>query len=51
MHHKVPRDEGGPDTIENLMALCGYHHTRYTQDVKRGRRSTLRDLVEIAARA
>lgn len=48
MHHIIPRDEGGPDTIENLMPLCGKHHSQYEFDIKAGRQSTVRALVEEA---
>jgi len=26
VHHVIPKVDGGPDTEENVQALCGYHH-------------------------
>jgi hypothetical protein len=25
-HHRIPREAGGPDTLENLITLCEKHH-------------------------
>ena len=28
-HHKIPRKVGGPDTLDNLITLCGKHHGQF----------------------
>jgi hypothetical protein len=28
-HHIVPREKGGPDTVENLITLCTSHHSQW----------------------
>jgi len=30
-HHVIPRAQGGPDTLENLITLCGAHHRQLHQ--------------------
>lgn len=46
VHHKVNREEGGPDTLDNLVGLCGKHHTQYEADRRAGKPTQLRRLVE-----
>jgi 5-methylcytosine-specific restriction endonuclease McrA len=45
-HHVVPRAEGGTDTIDNLRPLCVRHHNQIEADLRAGRQSPLRTLVE-----
>lgn len=33
-HHLIPRKQGGPDVLENLIAMCGKCHSQYESDVK-----------------
>ena len=32
-HHVVPREEGGPDALENLTTLCNPCHRRVHNDI------------------
>lgn len=45
-HHRVPREQGGPDSLENLRTLCASCHSRYEADVRAGRITRLRRAVE-----
>jgi 5-methylcytosine-specific restriction endonuclease McrA len=29
VHHRLPRSEGGKDTIDNLVTLCSFHHRMF----------------------
>ena len=37
VHHVVPRSLGGPDVLENLIAICRHHHDQVDQPFIRGR--------------
>lgn len=45
-HHVVPRGSGGPDTLDNLVALCGHCHSQYEGDKRAGRATDLTRLIE-----
>lgn len=45
VHHILPRDEGGGDYEENLIALCGPHHDQ-TEILAIRERSLIRNIVE-----
>ena len=49
LHHKVPRKQGGPDTLENLCWLCGECHSKYEGDKRTGRSSGLTVAVDALA--
>jgi 5-methylcytosine-specific restriction endonuclease McrA len=36
-HHVVPREDGGPDALENLAGLCHVHHEREHARLDRAR--------------
>jgi len=40
-HHRIPKSQGGPDTLENLITLCtrchALHHTHMKQKSTRGK--------------
>ena len=45
-HHKVPRREGGADSVENLRPLCGGCHSTYEADKAAGNATAHTRLVE-----
>jgi hypothetical protein len=46
VHHKRPREEGGPDHPDNLVGLCGQHHSEYEGDRRARRKTELTRIVE-----
>jgi hypothetical protein len=46
LHHKQGRRRGGLDVLENLIWLCGAHHSQYEADLRGNRDTELRRLVE-----
>src|SRR5215475_3220600 len=46
LHHKVPREQGGADSLENLCWLCGNCHSAYEGDKRARRVTTLTRLVD-----
>ena len=45
-NHIVARGDGGPDTLENLMTMCGRCHSTYEADLRYGRSTDLRRRVD-----
>ncbi len=37
VHHVVPRSLGGPDVLENLIAICRHHHDQVDWPFAEGR--------------
>lgn len=37
VHHVVPRSLGGPDVLENLIAICRHHHDQVDRAFAAGR--------------
>lgn len=45
-HHVKSRRSGGTDSINNLITLCGRCHSRYEGDLRAGRDSEHRRLID-----
>lgn len=50
-NHIIPRREGGPDSLPNLMTMCGPCHSTYEADTRHGKDTELRRLVDGIRRA
>jgi|GEM_PF-5049701 len=46
-HHIKPRKDGGSDDPSNLLPLCTEHHSELEADIRAGRDTELRRLVEL----
>lgn len=46
LHHRQGRRRGGLDVLENLIWLCGTHHSQYEADLRGQRDTELRRLVD-----
>lgn len=45
-HHVIPRERGGPDTLDNLVTLAGDEHSQYEADLRHDRDTPLRRQVD-----
>lgn len=45
-HHVIPREQGGPDHLDNLVTLAGDEHSQYEADVRHDRHTPLRRQVD-----
>lgn len=51
LHHKVPRAQGGADSLDNLCWLCGECHSQYEGDKRAGRSTGHTTAVDALAAA
>lgn len=47
VHHRKPRTRGGADSLDNLVTLCNPCHSSLEADVRGGRKSLTRSIVEV----